>query len=55
MQFCQENAFVIANAIFQQHKRRLYIWTPLGSQYGNEIDYILKIEKLYTVSNKARN
>ena len=23
-QFCQENALVIANTIFQQHKRRLY-------------------------------
>ena len=24
--FCQENALVIANTHFQQHKRRLYIW-----------------------------
>ena len=23
-QFCQENALVIANTLFQQHKRRLY-------------------------------
>ena len=23
-EFCQENALVIANALFQQHKRRLY-------------------------------
>ena len=27
MEFCQENALVIANTIFQQHKRRLYTWT----------------------------
>ena len=25
--FCQENALVIANTLFQQHKRRLYAWT----------------------------
>ena len=24
-EFCQENALVIANTLFQQHKRRLYI------------------------------
>ena len=30
-EFCQENALVIANALFQQHKRRLYTWTsPVG-------------------------
>ena len=27
MQFCQENALVITNTLFQQHKRRLYTWT----------------------------
>ena len=27
MEFCLENALVIANTIFQQHKRRLYTWT----------------------------
>ena len=26
-EFCQENALVIANTLFQQHKKRLYIWT----------------------------
>ena len=32
-EFCQENALVIANTLFQQHKRRLYIWTsPDGQQ-----------------------
>ena len=25
--FCQQNALVIANTLFQQHKRRLYTWT----------------------------
>ena len=26
IEFCQENALVIANTLFQQHKRRLYTW-----------------------------
>ena len=27
IEFCQENALVIAHTFFQQHKRRLYTWT----------------------------
>ena len=27
IQFCQENALVIENTLFQRHKRRLYTWT----------------------------
>ena len=27
IEFCQENAVVIAKTLFQQHKRRLYTWT----------------------------
>ena len=33
IEFCQENALVIANTLFQQHKRRFYTWTLPGSQY----------------------
>ena len=33
IEFCQENALVIANTLFQQHKRRLYTWTSLDVQY----------------------
>ena len=33
IEFCQENALVIANTFFQQHKRRLYTWTSLDGQY----------------------
>ena len=29
IEFCQENTLVIANTLFQQHKRRLYTWTSL--------------------------
>ena len=39
--FCQENALVIANNPFQQHKRRLYTWTSPDGQHQNQIDYIL--------------
>ena len=39
--FCQENTLVIANTLFQQHKRRLYTWTSPGGQYQNQIDYII--------------
>ena len=40
-EFCQENALVIANTLFQQHKRPLYTWTSPAGQYLNQIDYIL--------------
>ena len=40
-EFCQENALVIANTLFQQHKRRLYTWTSPDGQHWNQIDYIL--------------
>src|SRR5574337_515064 len=41
IEFCQENTLVIANTLFQQHKRRLYIWTSPDGQHRNHIDYIL--------------
>ena len=41
IEFCQENALVIANTLFQQHKRRLYKWTSPEGQHQNQIDYIL--------------
>ena len=41
VEFCQENALVIANTLFQQHKRRLYTWTSPDGQHWNQIDYIL--------------
>ena len=40
-EFCQENALVITNTHFQQHKRRLYTWTSPDCQHWNPIDYIL--------------
>ena len=41
IKFCQENTLVIANTLFQQHKRRLYTWTSPDGQHRNQIDYIL--------------
>ena len=38
IEFCQENALVIANTLVQQHKRRLYTWTSAGGQHQNQID-----------------
>jgi len=38
---CQENALVIANTLFQQHKRRPYTWTSPDGQHRNQTDYIL--------------
>ena len=38
IEFCQENALVIANTRFQQHKRRLYTWTSPDGQHRNQID-----------------
>ena len=40
-EFCQEHTLVIANTLFQQHKRRLYTWTSPDGQHRNQIDSIL--------------
>ena len=40
IEFCQEYALVIANTLFQQHKRTLYTWTSPDGQHQNQIDYI---------------
>ena len=41
IEFCQQNALVTANTLFQQHKRRLYTWTSPDGQHRNQTDYIL--------------
>ena len=41
IEFCQENALVIANTLFQQHKRRLYTWTSPDGQHRNQTDSLL--------------
>ena len=37
IEFCQENALVTPNTLFQQHKRRLYTWTSPDGQHQNQI------------------
>ena len=45
MEFCQENALVIANTLFHKHERRLYTWTSLDDWNQNQIDYIICSER----------
>ena len=40
-EFCQENALVITNTLFQQHENLFYMWTSPDGQHQNLIDYIL--------------
>ena len=54
IEFCQENALVIANTLFQ-HKRRLYTWTSPDGQHRNQIDYILCSQRWSSIqSTKTR-
>ena len=58
IEFCQENALVIINTLFQQPKRRLYTWTSPDDQHQNQIDYILVTkdgEGLHSQQNKTRS
>ena len=52
IEFCQENALVIANTLFQQHKRRLHMnitrWLTPKSDWLYSLQP--KMEKLYTVN-----
>ena len=54
IEFCQENALVIANTLLQQHKRRLYTWTSIGGQYQNQIDYILCRQRWRSTIHSAK-
>ena len=58
IEFCQENALVIANTLFQQHKRRLHMDITRWSTPKSDCLYSLqpKMEKLYPVNkNKSRS
>ena len=57
IEFCQENALVIANTLFQQLKRRLYTWTSPDGQHRKQIDYIFAAkdkEALYSQQKQDR-
>ena len=53
-EFCQENALVIANTLFQQHKRKRYTWTSPDGQHQNQIDYILCSQRWRTSIQSAK-
>ena len=54
MELCQENALDTANTLFQQHKRRLYIWTSPDGQHQNQTDFILCSKRCSIQSAKTR-
>ena len=54
IKFCQENALVIANTLFQQHKRRLYTWTSPVRQHQNQTDYILCTQRWKAIYSQQK-
>ena len=54
IEFCQENALVIVNTLFQQHKRTLYTLTSPDSQYRNQTDYILYSQRWRSCIQSAK-
>ena len=53
-QFCQHNALVTANTLFQQHNRRLYTWTSPDSQHRNQIDCTLCSQRWRSSTQSAK-
>ena len=53
-EICQENTLVIANTLFQQHRRRFYTWTSSDGQYQNQIDYILCSQRWRSSTQSAK-
>ena len=55
IEFCQDNALVIANNLFQQNKRRLYTWTSPDCQHHLVIFFAAKYgEALYSQQKQDR-
>ena len=52
--FCQKNALVRANTLFQEHKRQLYTWTSTDGQYQNQTDYTLAAEDGDALYNRQK-
>ena len=55
IEFYQENTLVIANTLFQQHKKRLYTWISPNGQYQNQIDYILCSQRWRSSKTVSKN
>ena len=47
IEFCQENALVIANTLLQQHTRRTYKWTAPDGQYRNLNIFLFHVTSFY--------
>ena len=54
IEFRQENALIIADTLFQQHRRRLYTWTLPDGQHRNQIDYILCSQRWRSSNQSAK-
>ena len=54
IEFCQENALVIAKTLFQQHNRKCYTWTSPDGKHRNQIDFIVCRWKSSIQSTKTR-
>ena len=54
IEFCEENALVIANTLLQQHKKKLYTWTSPDAQNQNQIYYILCSQKWRSSTQSAK-
>ena len=54
-EFCQENTWVIANTLFQKHKRWLYTWTSPDGQYRNQISYNYTVQRSYSSISSFRS
>ena len=52
--FFDGHPLVIANTLFQQHKRRLYTWTSPDGQHRNQIDYILRSQRCRSSIQSAK-
>ena len=54
IEFYQENTLVIANTLFQQHRRKLYTWTSPDGQHRNQSDYILCSQRWKSSTQSAK-
>ena len=54
IEFCQDNTMLIANTLFQQHKRRLYTCSSPDGQHRNQTDYILCSQRWRTSIQSAK-
>ena len=53
-EFCEKNALVIANTLFQQHKRGLYTWISPDGRHQYHIDYILCNQRWRSSTQSAK-